>query len=333
MSAITPAGGPTTPSGTTARSGLRTREDEQFEATLLLAMVQRNPDVLQEQEEPTVEGGFEEPEGSAEAGKDQESRSIERPREGNRSETQSREPAAEPAPSKGGAAAEETPASTPGSARRGGPSAAGTAGSEKPAPEPNASQPAPAAATAAQPAEAENAPAPSAVRADMPVIEGLRAITLRVAGQMAATGAQSATAGAPAPNSTPAGNGSVLGTSGARSSTVIVPFQEAGGQEGRIRLALRGDSLQATILSSSGETVQRLGSQLADLQRALGERGFTDARLTVRQSGIDETTTSSSHSGRGSRPDDDRPGSDDQRSNRDAGRQGARGRNWRGGRY
>jgi hypothetical protein len=68
----------------------------------------------------------------------------------------------------------------------------------------------------------------------------------------------------------------------AAKTTVLVPFKEAHGQEGRIRLSLRGNALRATILTPNGETVRSLGSRIAEIQKALGERGFADAQVAVR---------------------------------------------------
>lgn len=327
MSAIAPAGGSAAPAGAPPRPGSRAREEEPFEASLWLALAQRTPDLLLQPETRAATGGAGR-ESASEPGKHSEVRNREAPPENTRPETTPRETSAPPAPGKADAA-EESPASAP-AMRRGDRAAGGAPGAEKPATEAKA----PAAVSAAvAAAEAESAPAPSAVRADAPVIGGLRAITLRAAGSLASAPASSAGPGAPAPSTLATAPGSVPGASGARTSTVVVPFQEANGQEGRIRLALRGDSLQATILSSNRETVQRLGSQLTDLQRALSERGFAEARLTVRQSGTEGNATSSTPSGRDPRAEDDRSGPGGRQADRDAGQQSARGRQGRGGRY
>ena len=333
MSAIGPAGGSTTTPGTGARPGLRTREGERFEATLWLAMIHRNPEIIPEQEEPVAERGPEEQARSAEPEKSRESSGTERSRENQRSETQSREPASDSARAPGRATPEEKETGGPVAVRRGDRPAPTAAGSEKPAEEASPSRPVQTPAATAARTEGENAGGPSVGRLVVSLTGGLRTLTMRARGQEAAGLAQSANADAPAPGSSLARNASVGGTVGLRTSTIVVPFEETGGQEGRIRLALRGESLQATILSSNGETVQRLGSSLADLQRALGERGFTDARLTVRQSGGDENATSPSPSSRDPRQDEDQSGAGGRNANRDAGRQGARGRNWRGGRF
>lgn len=66
-------------------------------------------------------------------------------------------------------------------------------------------------------------------------------------------------------------------------ATVLVPFKEADGLQGRIRLSLRGGALRATILTPNGETAQNLEARITEIQRALGERGFAEARVAVRQ--------------------------------------------------
>jgi hypothetical protein len=81
----------------------------------------------------------------------------------------------------------------------------------------------------------------------------------------AATAAQAARAAAPA------------------ASHVTVHFAGEGGAEGSLRVALRGQTLQATILAPDRESAQRLGADLGDLHRALSERGFPGARISIQQ--------------------------------------------------
>ncbi len=76
----------------------------------------------------------------------------------------------------------------------------------------------------------------------------------------------------------------LAGKAGRSSGFVLVPFQDEAGAEGRVRLSVRGSALNATILSSDRDTVERLGRRLGDLHRALAARGFTAAQLSVRES-------------------------------------------------
>jgi hypothetical protein len=64
---------------------------------------------------------------------------------------------------------------------------------------------------------------------------------------------------------------------------VTVHFEGEGGLEGRLRVALRGQSLHATIVSPDRETAQRLRSELGELHRGLAERGFPDARIAIHE--------------------------------------------------
>jgi hypothetical protein len=93
-----------------------------------------------------------------------------------------------------------------------------------------------------------------------------------------------------APGSWSSQSGKLPGTPNRSTGTILVPFKDAQGLEGRIRLALRGTALLATILTPSRETVQRLGSEIGDLQRALTEHGFAGAQVTVRQTRVADPT-------------------------------------------
>ncbi|MEO5798612.1 MAG: flagellar hook-length control protein FliK, partial [Gemmatimonadales bacterium] len=55
----------------------------------------------------------------------------------------------------------------------------------------------------------------------------------------------------------------------------------------RIRVAVRGDTVRATILAEDGK-VAALTAQLPELRRALEERGFTQARVTIQVEGHQE---------------------------------------------
>jgi hypothetical protein len=62
---------------------------------------------------------------------------------------------------------------------------------------------------------------------------------------------------------------------------VTLKFEGEDGLEGRLRISVRGDTVRASILSSNEGTLQRLGSELGTLRRALGEQGFTTTRVAV----------------------------------------------------
>jgi hypothetical protein len=70
---------------------------------------------------------------------------------------------------------------------------------------------------------------------------------------------------------------------------VVVPFTDAQGALGNIRLAVRGASLSATILTSDRVAADRLGQRVLELTRALTERGFNDPQVTVRFTRSDES--------------------------------------------
>jgi hypothetical protein len=100
-------------------------------------------------------------------------------------------------------------------------------------------------------------------------------------------------------------------------TTLLVPFKEAHGQEGRIRLSLRGNALRATILTPNGETVRNLGSRISEIQRALGERGFAEAQVAVRHTRVPDASEVRSEAredptghGGDRQSDSDRDGSD-----------------------
>lgn len=65
-------------------------------------------------------------------------------------------------------------------------------------------------------------------------------------------------------------------------NTVVLPFSDSQGAEGRIRLALRGDTVQATIFSAHPQMTQKLEAGLPELQRSLADHGFADAQVEVR---------------------------------------------------
>jgi hypothetical protein len=70
---------------------------------------------------------------------------------------------------------------------------------------------------------------------------------------------------------------------------VTLRFTDEGGTEGRLRVALRGESLRATIVSGDPATAERIGAGVSELQRALDKQGFRDPQITVQQArGPDE---------------------------------------------
>ncbi|MEQ1832725.1 MAG: flagellar hook-length control protein FliK, partial [Candidatus Eisenbacteria bacterium] len=67
----------------------------------------------------------------------------------------------------------------------------------------------------------------------------------------------------------------------ANPSHATVSFDSGDGQEGRLRVSLRGDTLRATIQMPDAAAAQRLEQDLGELSRALRTHGFEEARLTV----------------------------------------------------
>jgi len=62
---------------------------------------------------------------------------------------------------------------------------------------------------------------------------------------------------------------------------VTLKFTDDGGVEGRLRVALRGDSVRATIVSGDPAIAERIGSGISELQRVLDKQGFRDPQITV----------------------------------------------------
>lgn len=61
---------------------------------------------------------------------------------------------------------------------------------------------------------------------------------------------------------------------------------------GRIRVAVRGDAVHATIIATE-QGAPTLGAQVKELQRALEERGFSEAHVSIRSTGDAPVTVSS----------------------------------------
>lgn len=62
---------------------------------------------------------------------------------------------------------------------------------------------------------------------------------------------------------------------------VTLRFEGEGGLEGRLRLAVRGETLHASLLSSHEGTLEQLGAEMGHLRQALREQGFADPRLSI----------------------------------------------------
>ncbi len=84
------------------------------------------------------------------------------------------------------------------------------------------------------------------------------------------------TAGGDAPAETPSAPKDPSATQ------VTVRFGIEDGVSGRMRLAVRGQALHATIVSSDRDAVRRWNNDLGDLHRSLLTQGFVEANVTVR---------------------------------------------------
>ncbi len=69
---------------------------------------------------------------------------------------------------------------------------------------------------------------------------------------------------------------------------VTLHFSGEDGLEGRLRVAVRGPNVRATILADDPVAAERFSRGLDGLQRALLDRGFSDARLSVQQTARSE---------------------------------------------
>jgi hypothetical protein len=69
---------------------------------------------------------------------------------------------------------------------------------------------------------------------------------------------------------------------------VTVRFEGEDGLTGRLRIAVRGDTVHATLVTSAGG-IEPAGD-VAELRRLLVERGFADARVAVQDAGVSATT-------------------------------------------
>lgn|GEM_PF-5418699 len=77
------------------------------------------------------------------------------------------------------------------------------------------------------------------------------------------------------------GSATTSGSALRSASRVVLDFTGENGIEGRLRVALRGSAIHATIISADRGTAERLDGELGALQRALATRGFTQSNLSV----------------------------------------------------
>jgi hypothetical protein len=77
-------------------------------------------------------------------------------------------------------------------------------------------------------------------------------------------------------------------TSARPGDQITLHFSGEDGLEGQLRVAVRGQNVRATILSQDPVTAERLSRGLGELQRALVERGFSEARLNVQHAARNE---------------------------------------------
>jgi hypothetical protein len=95
---------------------------------------------------------------------------------------------------------------------------------------------------------------------------------------------------------------------------VTLQFQGEGGLEGRVRITLRGEAVHASILSADEETLSRLGGEAGSLKRALGEQGFSNAKITVHDLRTTSAAPAPSQQGAAKGEDDRRHGEPQRRS-------------------
>jgi hypothetical protein len=95
---------------------------------------------------------------------------------------------------------------------------------------------------------------------------------------------------------------------------VTLQFQGEGGLEGRLRIAVRGDTVHASILSADEGTLARLGGETGTLRRALSEQGFSQARISVHDLRAGGATSTSETRQQAHEGDDRRQGEPQRRS-------------------
>lgn len=105
-----------------------------------------------------------------------------------------------------------------------------------------------------------------------------------------------ANAGAPrsGPAPTQEQTDTLPGAGGNRSNHVTVHFAGEGGLDGRLRVAVRGQSVRATIVSEDHAMADRLSRNIDELHHALRGRGFSEASVSI-QRGQQQTPDRSPH--------------------------------------
>ena len=81
----------------------------------------------------------------------------------------------------------------------------------------------------------------------------------------------------------------------ANPSHATVAFDSGDGQEGRLRVSLRGNTLRATIEMPDAAAAQRLEQDSASLARSLRAQGFDEARLVIDSPRAAGTTQRGNH--------------------------------------
>ena len=77
-------------------------------------------------------------------------------------------------------------------------------------------------------------------------------------------------------------------TSARPGDQITLHFSGEDGLEGQLRVSVRGQNVRATILADDPVTAERFSRGLDGLQRALLDRGFSEARLNVQQTARSE---------------------------------------------
>ena len=88
---------------------------------------------------------------------------------------------------------------------------------------------------------------------------------------------------------------------------VTIELQADGEATTRMRVALRGSTVMATIVAPDSDVAQQLSSNMGELRRALADRGFTDSSIAIR---VSERAATGSQAA----PDSDREGRERQKN-------------------
>jgi hypothetical protein len=70
---------------------------------------------------------------------------------------------------------------------------------------------------------------------------------------------------------------------------VTLQVADAEGRQTRIRVAVRGEQVRATILPPDAASARQLEQRMDELQAALVRQGFTDAKVTVQATRAEST--------------------------------------------